>query len=129
MGAYYIVTDLDIRARFDFEILHKELEQAGLFGNVNTYKGFWRSGYSSGECVRNPSEALAHLLTIVEGLGMEAKSEWNRCTWRRFDLGFESFDERFASKWNVKASLLRRVAKVRGELVITIYRSDEPKPP
>lgn len=51
---------------------------------------------------------------------------WDQSMSRRFDLGFECFDERLYSRWQVKAPLLRRLAEVNGDLVITIYRDGEP---
>ncbi len=126
MGAYYIVTDLCLRARFDFAVLDVELRRAGLHGRVSMNRGVWFASYSSSErCCRNPAEALDHLLGIVEGLDGEAKDIWDRCTSRRFDLGYECFNERFASRWQIKAALLGRLENVNGDLVVTIYRNDD----
>lgn len=126
VGAYYIVTDLDIRARFDLAVLDTDLRQAGLFGRVDLHQGVWRGGYSGRGCCGHPAEALDYLLQIVEGLGTEARMLWDQSMSRRFDLGFECFDERLYSRWQVKAPLLRRLAEVNGDLVITIYRDGEP---
>jgi len=130
VGAYYIVTDLNLRARFDIAILDVELRRAGLHGGVSEpYKGVWRAGYSSSErCCWHPAEAIDELLRIVEGLGADARSVWDRCASRRFDMGYECFDERFSANWQVNASLLRRLAAVNGNLVVTIYRADDYRP-
>jgi len=85
-----------------------------------------RGGYSCGECVYHPTSGLRHLLSIVEGLGAEARGMWDRCYSRRFDMGFQGFDERFHSNWQVSGRLMRRLADVEGDLVVTIYRDDEP---
>ena len=126
VGAYFIVADLDLRARFDLAVLDDELRQTGLHGGVRLSGNVWRASYSSSErCCRHPSEALDHLLRIVEGLREEARSHWDCCSSRRFDLGYQCLDERFASRWQIKAPLLRRLSKVNGDLVVTIYRSDD----
>ena len=126
MGAYYIVTDLVLRARLDLAPLDVVLRRAGLHGGMTLNNGVWRAGYSSYErSCRHPAEALDHLLRIVEGLEGDARDLWDRCLSRRFDQGYECFDERLASNWQVKAPLLRRLADVNGDLVVTIYRADE----
>jgi hypothetical protein len=127
MGAYYIVTDLVLRARFDLAALNVELLEAGLHGGVNFYQGVWSANYSSSKrgC-RIPCEALDELLGIVENLSEESRTLWDRCKVRRFDLGFQCFDERHYARWQVKAPLLMRLAAVNGNLVVTICRDDSP---
>jgi hypothetical protein len=126
VGAYYITTDLEFRARFNPVVLDEELRQAGLYGGVDERRGYWKGGYSCGECVYHPTSGLRHLLSIVEGLGAEARGVWDRCYSRRFDMGFQGFDARFHSNWQVSGRLMRRLADVEGDLVVTIYRDDEP---
>lgn len=129
MGAYYIVTDLVMRANFDLAVLDAELQRVGLHGGVGNYKGTWTGGYSSSKhgC-RHPAEALGELLEIVENLSPAARDVWDRCDWRRFDMGFECYDERFDSRWQVKPPLLRRLVAVNGNLMVTIYRKDPHAP-
>ncbi|HSI71638.1 MAG TPA: hypothetical protein VK934_00555 [Fimbriimonas sp.] len=122
MGAYYITTDLEVRARFNPVALDEALRLAGLHGGVRECDGIWRAGYSCGPCVYHPTSGLRHLLGIVEGLGSEARTMWDRSLSRRFDMGFQCFDERFWSKWQVSPKLMRRLANVNGNLVVTIYR-------
>jgi hypothetical protein len=125
VGANYIVTDLELRARFDLAPLDVELQRAGLHGWVTHHDSVWRAHYSgSDRCGRNPAQALDHLLQIVEGFDGDSRDMWDRCISRRFDLGYECFDERFASRWQIKAPLLRRLADVKGDLVVTIYRAE-----
>lgn len=40
-------------------------------------------------------------------------------------MGFQSFDERFASRWQINDRLMRRLAAVNAELVVTIYRAEQ----
>ena len=126
MGAYYITTDLEVRARFNPVALDEALRRAGLHGGVRECKGYWHAGYSCGECVYHPTSGLKHLLSIVERLDDDARAMWDRSDSRRFDMGFECFDERFASNWQVSARLMRRLADVNGNLVVTVYRADAP---
>lgn len=125
MGAYYITTDLDLRARFEPTLLDEALCHAGLFGGIREQDGYWQAGYSCAPCVHDPASALRHLVDIVESLDAEARDQWDRCYSRRFDLGFECFDERFASRWQISDRLMRRLAAVKGDLVVTIYRAEQ----
>lgn len=130
VGAYYIVTDLDLRARFDLAVLHAELKRAGLHGSspVGPFCGVWRSNYSSSRrCCRHPDEAIDELLGIIEGLREEARDQWDRCMSRRLDMGFECFRKRFCSRYQITAPQLRRLAELNASLVVTIYRNDKPK--
>lgn len=125
VGAYYITTDLDLRARFEPSALDEALRHAGLFGGICQRDGYWQAGYSCAPCVDAPASALRHLLDIVESLDPEARDQWDRCFSRRFDMGFQSFEERFASRWQINDRLMRRLAAVNAELVVTIYRAEQ----
>jgi len=128
MGAYYITMDLDLKARVDLTLLDAELRQAGLHGGANSHNGKCWASYSSSKCCsRHPAETIDHFLGIVDGLSSEARDLWNRCSSRRFDLGFQGCDERFCSRWRLKAPLLRRLADVGGDLIVTIYKDDGTK--
>ncbi len=72
MGADYIVTDLCIRADFDFIQLDQELIKVGLFGGKRAFDGIWSASYSSGEGVYSPVSAIIQLVEIVEKLSSEA---------------------------------------------------------
>jgi hypothetical protein len=132
VGASYITTDLDLRARFDLSVLNAEFETVGLLPKpVGKRHGLWCAGYSCpayhGETsTQSPAETLKLLLQIVEGLTSEGRDLWDNCVTRRFDMGFMCSDERFASNWQINPALLQRVAAVKGDLVITIYRVDSP---
>jgi hypothetical protein len=125
MGAYYIAISLDMRARFDLSVLDSEFQKAGLHGGVSLRDGIWCAGYSTTEhCCRNPADSIDHMLRIVESLGSDARNLWDGCYSRRFDLGYCCFDTRYAYKWQVNSKLMRRLAQVNGDLVVTIYPSD-----
>ncbi len=129
MGAFYIVTDLDLRARFDIAILHAELTRTvDLYGGLTVHRGVWRGNYSSSlRGCRHPAEAVDELLGIVERLGDDARDQWERCICRRFNMGFQGIDERFASMWQIRAPLLQRLAAVNANLVVTMYRPEQPR--
>lgn len=125
VGAYYIVTDLELRAKFDLEELDAELQRAGLWGSVRKIDGIWVAGYSSSvRCCVHPAETLDHYLRIVENLSQRGRELWDRCLCRRFDMGFQGYDERFFAIWKIKASILRRLFEVNGDLVVTVYKTD-----
>lgn len=126
MGAYYIVTDLEIRARFDFSLLDTALKQAGLHGGMSKgCRGEWHANYSSSErCCRHPAEAIDELVGIIESLDSEARDLWDECYSRRFDMGYCGSEERRSSRWKIPASAMRRLAEIKGDLVLTIYRRD-----
>lgn len=126
MGAYYIVTDLEIRARFEFSPLDAALRQAGLHGGVSKgCNGEWRANYSSSRrCCRHPAEAIDELVAIIERLDGPERVLWDRCYSRRFDMGFHASDERLSSRWQISTALMRRIVEVQGDLVVTIYRRD-----
>ena len=127
MGASYIVTDLCIRADFDFIQLDSELIKVGMFGVKRAFEGIWSASYSSREGVYSPVSAIIQLVEIVEKLSSEAHSEWDRCISRRFDMGFESYKERFHSGWDIPSHVLQRIIDVNGSLAVAIYRDDNSK--
>lgn len=125
VGPYYIVTDLTIRSRFEPKVLDKELRQAGLHGGLRFYNGVWTAIYSSSNsCGRRPAGALDEQLQIVETLSGSAREQWDSCTARKFDMGFQCCNGHFYSTWKISSRLLRRLAAVNGDIVVTIYRTD-----
>lgn len=126
MGAQYIVTDLEIRARFDFSPINAALQQAGLHGDMSRgCSGEWRGNYSSSKrCCRHPAEAIDELVGIIERIEGEARVLWNRCYSRRFDMGLHASDERRSSRWQISSLEMQRLAEIDGDLVVTVYRRD-----
>jgi hypothetical protein len=117
----YLNTDLDLIARFDFSLLHEELKAAGLdSGLLQEGEGIWRCGYNA-PAHGDPDGAISLFLDVIEKLGREARQQWDSCSRRRFDPGIQCVRDPGASRWEIGAEVLSRMAAVGGSLVMTIY--------
>ena len=77
----------------------------------------------------DPESIIAAFCDLIEGLSGKAKKAWLKAKSRRFDLGIESgtavSKERFRPLClDLSASILKRVAALDGEIVITVYPPD-----
>lgn len=125
MGATYLNTDLDLRARFNLKPLHEELLRAGLDGLFpDPSHNVWWSSYNAPRH-RHPTEAIRLILDVVEGLTPEGRRKWDACASRRFNVGYECDEDPSSSVWQVTPKVLRRMVEAQVAFVVTIYRRSE----
>jgi len=135
VGAVYVNTDLVIRARFDLGSLHSELADAGLdpiFSRL--WHGVWESSFESEEH-HHPSEAINHMLDVVDRLSPVGLKLWRACISRRFNIGYQGSEDPFPwtdlrfthTTWQFTAPLLQRMGSVNASFVVTIYPLPELK--
>ncbi len=122
MGARYITTDLILEGGFDFQSLHKEIEQSDLIAQWHQRGECWLANHGIGPQINDPNEGIEFLLDIIEGLSGPGRETWNRLSSRRFDMGFQGEPTHFSREWEVRSDTLARIVAFQGSLVVTIYR-------
>ena len=73
------------------------------------------------ESYETPEAVIAELCSLVEKLPSHARSIWDGCEVRRFDIGFESGNTNLAICTEIKHGTINRVSGIGGSLAITIY--------
>ena len=77
-----------------------------------------------------PGPAILEFVRQIENLPPAARAFWDAATRRVFDIGFESGQQPhcpFNTSYSLGPDVLAAVARVRGELNITIYALDDGK--
>ncbi len=77
--------------------------------------------FSLSETYETPEAVIAKLCSMVESLPSHARSNWDECEVRRFDIGFESGNTKLAISTKIKQETIKRVSGIGGSLAITIY--------
>jgi hypothetical protein len=135
VGAIYINTDLELRARFELGPLNSELAEAGLTAIFSKYlHGVWESTYESGKH-HHPSQAIDQMLDVVDRLSPVGRNLWNACISRRFNVGYEGSDEPYPwtdlrwthTTWQFTAPMLQRMVSANSSFVVTFYPQQESK--
>jgi len=124
----YLNTDLEVRARFDFALLHRAFDRLGFaFSEPELLNGVWGNRYNAEIRHGHPAEASERMLDGIESLDSAERAMWDSCLARRFNIGVGFDDEEFGwthAAWQVQPALLGRIAAVNASVVITVYRPD-----
>ncbi|GEM_PF-1558663 len=130
MGARYITTDLNLKARFDLKPLADRLKGRGLvcLGEPEARGGVWTFVFEMAGESGNLEREIKAPLSAVEGLEGELRLAGDRCLTREFDLGFTMSGEEFSSSILIEPEFLERIVALGGSVRITTYRDEEPVP-
>jgi len=77
-----------------------------------------------------PGPAILEFVRQIEDMPSAAREFWDAATRRVFDIGFESGQEPhcpFHANYRLGSDVLAAVARVRGEMEITMYALDDGK--
>lgn len=119
-------TDLVVWSRNEFPVLHRELQSGGLVGlSLAKHGTVWRGCYETDRVKGTPTKDARDMLRTIQNLSPEARQEWKACKRRDLDIGFGGCKQAFSSRWSLNKNLLRGLADVGANLVVTIYREDE----
>jgi hypothetical protein len=81
---------------------------------------------------KDPESIIEAFCDLIEGLSAKGKTNWKKCTGRRFDIGIESgtgIAKRFGALClSLSPQILKRVSALGAEAVITVYPPRPPEP-
>ena len=130
---HYANTDLEIGSD------REPLELAAIFYRHQFFNmteqtledGTWLGRYETGEQYTEPDSNMAGFLDVIEDLHGTALKEWQQCTRREFDIGYEAGHEPFCFNQMLTVETLTRAVKAGFIIRLTIYaaaRKDAPAP-
>ena len=127
----YLNTDLDLTSAEDPTALAAALEAGGLPPLHVTHgaDGLWHATFETSAQFEEPAPNIAAMLAVVESLGRQQRSVWDRCTSREFNIGYECGAEPWAFNQALPAELLGRMAAAGAALRVTLYPDREPARP
>ena len=118
----FLNVDLELEAKHDLAPLLAALDASVVVLHRRRYRGFYFASMELYEFRRylTPDACIAGFARLVEALPPATRRLWDRATHRHFDVGIEAA-HRGIYRALIKARTLRRVADLRGEIVLTVY--------
>jgi len=128
----YCNTDLELMSSHDLTALAAALTARGvepLHGVSRIDDDSWQAWFETMPTFHTePEPNIAAMLDAVESLPPELRADWDGCTSRIFNLGYDCGDEPWAFNRSLSAGLLARITAAGASLTITLYpnRDDDP---
>lgn len=128
----YCNTDLELMSSHDLTALAAALTLRGvepLHGVSRIDDTSWQTWFETMPTFHTePEPNIAAMLDAVESLPPELRADWDGCTTRIFNLGYDCGDEPWAFNQSLSAGLLARIAAAGASLTITLYPHREDPP-
>lgn len=127
----YLNTDLELTSRHDLGPLVAALEASRLetLHHKRVAPDVDRASFEAPGRQSDPESTLVALLDVIEALDAQARTLWNSCQSRVFDLGFASGRASPSLHLALTPATLARVVAVGGALAVSIYPVDEKMAP
>jgi hypothetical protein len=124
-GIRYLNVDLEIESKEDLTLLIKEFGENVILLYHEKLQEYDHASFEiSTEASTNeddPDTVIVCFCNLIEQLPNEAKILWERCSIRKFDIGYESGESPQSYRSTIRASTIQRVSKIGAGIVITIY--------
>lgn len=123
----YLNTDLDLVSDHDLRMLANALDAGGVYPLHVTHgdDGRWYATFETRGEPHEPETHIAAMLLVVEALAPDARREWEQCSQREFNIGYDCGAEPWGFNQGLSAPLLQRMSEARASLRITIYPDRE----
>jgi hypothetical protein len=123
----YLDTDLDLTSPYELTALAATLKSRGVWPLHVTRgaDGIWCARFETHDQYTEPESNIAAMLAVVESLGEPHRADWQGCTQREFNIGYDCGVEPWAFNQGLSCSLLGRVAAVGASLRWTLYPGRE----
>jgi hypothetical protein len=117
----YLNTDLEIRSRRNIAPILDALGEKVFVLHQSKRGGHYFVSLEISAIRKTPGQTINIFCSLIDQLPKKARSIWNRCHSRVFDLGYESgrAPKNFHSA--LPLSIVKRVADIGASIVITIY--------
>jgi hypothetical protein len=119
----YLTTDLDLVAPVPLTPLISHFKSRGISPQGLTLgdDGKWYVTLNIRETFAEPCPNIAAMLSAVESATGDARSCWEACTTREFNVGYDCGEEPWAFNQGLSNETLRRMAQCGATLRLTLY--------
>ena len=129
----YLNSDLELKSTSSFDDLNKFLDEDGAWSlhydqdcDQGKTRG-WHGIYEIDNHYDTPNETLKEFLSLLLKMDEKSESQWNKCSIREFDIGYECGKEPRTYKNEIPCSILETLTELNIGLRITIYSGEPPK--
>jgi hypothetical protein len=119
----FLNVDLDVRSDRSLRSLTEDLALRGMFNlrTADEEAGEQFACYELDGQASSAHQVLVAMLTILEGMGADAREAWDASTAREFNLGYDCGTEPWAHDDGIGPDVIRRISELGGSLRITLY--------
>jgi hypothetical protein len=119
----YLNTDLDLVAPISLTPLISHFESAEVRPLAPTLgdDGNWYVTFETVEPFDEPDRNIVAMLCAIESASGEARTCWDSCTKREFNVGYDCGDEPWSFNQGLSNETLRRMADCGATFRITLY--------
>ncbi len=122
MDIRYLNVDLDIESNEDLSALVEDLGEDVFVLHHGLAKGLNHASFSLTYALYSgPDEAITGFCRLIQNLSPQARSIWDGCFSRVFDLGFECGKSPTRFYFELRPSTIRMVADIGASVAMTIY--------
>lgn len=123
----YLNTDLVLASEHDLTALARAFEAGGSFSLQTALgdDGLWHAAFETNESHEEPEANIAEMLAVVDSLSPPLRKDWENCTLREFNIGFDCGDEPWAFNQSLSSGLLSRISAASASITLTMYPDRE----
>jgi len=123
----YLNTDLDLKSSTDLKPLTSALEARGVppLHVTQAEDGLWYSILETDVQFSDPEPNITAMVEAIEALDEHAKSIWDGCTQRDFNIGYDCGLSPWGFCQGLSAELLGRIARLGAAVRWTLYPDRE----
>jgi len=122
MEIRYLTVDLDIESKQDLAGLVQDLGEDVMVLHNGPAKTFNHASFELAyDSYSGPDEAISGFCVLIENLSPEARTIWNNCFTRLFDVGFECGSAPNRFWFELRPQTIQRVAAIGASIAMSIY--------
>jgi hypothetical protein len=121
MEVQYLNTDLEIESTSDLSKIVEHFGDDVLVHHHGEIRGYQHASFSIAGSSTDADATINLFCELVESLPTEVREIWNACCARVIDVGYECGASPQTFQSQIRASTIKRVAKIGASVAITIY--------
>ncbi len=121
MKISYLNTDLEIKSKEDISRIIEEFGEHVIVLHHEEAARSHEAVFEAASELDGADDVINHFCGLVENLAHDARTIWDRCRTRIFDIGYESGTTPHNLRSEIKASTIQRLSAVGASIIITIY--------
>jgi hypothetical protein len=118
----FLNIDLDIESKEDISLIVQEFGSQLSVMRYDQSEGLYSASFETGYIEEN--KIIEEYTNLINKLSPRAKTQWDNCILRRFDIGYESGERPYNFHSKLSENSISLLAKVGGSIVVTIYPPD-----
>jgi len=121
---HYLNTDLDLICDVEPRLLTEKLSVGDIYCHLTKGEDALWYVLCEDDSDTEPELNLVRLLDAIESLSDPARSLWDRCTLREFNIGYDCGDQPWAFNQGISNKTLSRMAACGASFRITLYPAE-----